>query len=1099
MTRSRSRNLASPKSNKSLKTGKAAGRSSTKSLTGSRSTPHLPAISSGQGLTTHGPPLSSLPSARPAGDTSAFMSAMQEGRSNVLVALRVRPLLPKEIKRGDANLIRVMDNKMVVLMDPGTDEDDFLRRNRSREARYAFDLAFPESAPSSTVYESTTRFLLEGIMQGFNATVFAYGATGAGKTHTMIGNDAEPGLIFLTLQELFDRCQNAVVRNYTVSMSYLEVYNENIRDLLVPKSNDFLDLRDDPIKGVSVAGVSEHEVGSAQEVMDLLHYGSRHRTTEPTAMNAVSSRSHAVLQVTVSGRDSTANTKHSVCVGKLSMIDLAGSERAANTSNRGQRLVEGANINRSLLALGNCIRALADSNARGKYINYRDSKLTRLLKDSLGGNCRTVMIANVSPVAKQFEETHNTLKYANRAKNIKTKTTRNVLNVSYHIAQYTQIISDLRAEIDGLKEQLAGSGEGEGEGMERNTVSPSQAMEKEEMQRLRDEIISNFHERMQLRRSLIDLEDLALQNAIEINKRHIEISKWMGSHPDTAPGELPQVVREVQEEVVTIQRNARKNKKLRKRLLKRLKENEDVTQRLREELPKRITNEDYREFLQLEYRIKGLELENMELEESNLLRDLMVKQKDLEIKKLELRLEISNRIINDQRSVLAEHNLPNSANLPSNYTDMLQDAGAHPDAEESFIQSSMAMLSAARGGPSAGSGAPPVVSVEGEVVDLKQLTGLGAGSALGTLQDDDSDSDSDSDSASEEESDDDDDFESETEPEVRRHSTGEQDVNIRWEAKSPAKSPAKPTKDDTEGQDEDNLPSRPRGMSFVTEIAQSRLNRSEARAAKDRALTGVAEDPNEDSEAPPASSSTPGAATPSTVSDSSPSPPSPITTTTTSPNKATGTPSSSSANLAAADAAAEKVKSSSNRRTTAESLMRHARKVASLVRGRSSGTLTPITEPPAESAPNPDRPPLAPKEESKPKMTASGSRNSLPRSSSRPERDFMRPTASSNGMARSSSSRSLVHSNSNTSIGSSPGRSGARVGRGSATAVFPSGPAPATSPPPGEALRATSTTPDGSGATSPPLKRSGSRKSKAKTDAYMARVSAAYGVKPRKK
>lgn len=178
------------------------------------------------------------------------------------------------------------------------------------------------------------------------------------------------------------------------------------------------------MKGMSVAGISE--VGgleSAQEIMELLQRGNRNRTTEPTSANETSSRSHAVLQVVVEQREKGSGLVAEVLVGKLSMIDLAGSERASQTNNKGLRMIEGANINRSLLALGNCITALADQ-AGGKqssFVPYRDSKLTRLLKDSLGGNCRTVMIANISPCHLNYEDTHNTLKYANRAKKIKTK------------------------------------------------------------------------------------------------------------------------------------------------------------------------------------------------------------------------------------------------------------------------------------------------------------------------------------------------------------------------------------------------------------------------------------------------------------------------------------------------------------------------------------------------------------------------------------------------------------------------------------------------------------------------------------------------------
>lgn len=188
--------------------------------------------------------------------------------------------------------------------------------------------------------------------------------------------------------------------------------------------------------------------------------GNKNRTMEATGANQVSSRSHAILQVVVEIKDKNQGVVEEVTIGKLSLVDLAGSERAANTNNRGIRMIEGANINKSLLALGNCITMLSDQSEKGgrtSHIPYRDSKLTRLLKDSLGGNCRTVMIANVTPAAASFEDTHNTLKYANRAKNIKTNASRNVLEVSNHIAKYAQIISSLKSENEVLRRQIQDS------------------------------------------------------------------------------------------------------------------------------------------------------------------------------------------------------------------------------------------------------------------------------------------------------------------------------------------------------------------------------------------------------------------------------------------------------------------------------------------------------------------------------------------------------------------------------------------------------------------------------------------------------------------
>lgn len=182
-----------------------------------------------------------------------------------------------------------------------------------------------------------------------------------------------------------------------------------------------LDLRDDHVKGVVLTGVTEFTVAEPKEVMDLLVAGNKRRTTESTKANLTSSRSHAICAIQLAVKDKIKNTTEEVLCGKLSLVDLAGSERGTVTENRGIRLLEGARINTSLLALANCINALGDKAKKGSFVPFRDSKLTRMLKDSLGGNSKTVMIATVSPASTQNEETINTLKYANRAKNIKMR------------------------------------------------------------------------------------------------------------------------------------------------------------------------------------------------------------------------------------------------------------------------------------------------------------------------------------------------------------------------------------------------------------------------------------------------------------------------------------------------------------------------------------------------------------------------------------------------------------------------------------------------------------------------------------------------------
>merc|ERR1719295_1688924 len=198
------------------------------------------------------------------------------------------------------------------------------------------------------------------------------------------------------------------------------------------------------------------------------------------------------------------------------MIDLAGSERAAQTQNRGIRLKEGAHINRSLLALGNVINALADG--KTKHVTFRDSKLTRLLKDALSGNCHTVMVAHVSPVDRQRDESRNTLVYADRAKNISNKVRKNVLDVSYHVTQYQSIISELKGEIGRLKDKIdSGSGKG-------SATATKQQME--ELKILRDALVANFREQMKLRHRLMEIDNHILGLTMEFERQNMIVTQW---------------------------------------------------------------------------------------------------------------------------------------------------------------------------------------------------------------------------------------------------------------------------------------------------------------------------------------------------------------------------------------------------------------------------------------------------------------------------------------------------------------------------------------------------------------------------------------------
>ncbi|GAA5851486.1 hypothetical protein JCM3766R1_002244 [Sporobolomyces carnicolor] len=358
-------------------------------------------------------------------------------------------------------ILKVLDERILVFDPPDSNAVATFQKHhlplqgkKVKDIRFCFDRVFDDHCGQEEVYEGSAKELVGHVMEGFHSTVFAYGATGCGKTHTISGSPTQPGIVFLIMKDLFSRiAAKSDEVDFSLSVSYLEVYNETIRDLLAPESG-ILQLRDAPDGTATPAKLSTKEPACAQDVVEWITLGNGNRTVNFTEANATSSRSHAVLRVTVTQKPKAEGLTDSTTSACLSVIDLAGSERASNTKNRGERLTEGANINRSLLALGNCINALCDPRKRG-HVPYRDSKLTRLLKQSLGGNCKTVMIVCVSPSSFHYDETHNTLQYANRAKEIKTKAIRNVISVDRHVAQYCQQIMRQTQEIERLRAQLA--------------------------------------------------------------------------------------------------------------------------------------------------------------------------------------------------------------------------------------------------------------------------------------------------------------------------------------------------------------------------------------------------------------------------------------------------------------------------------------------------------------------------------------------------------------------------------------------------------------------------------------------------------------------
>lgn len=282
---------------------------------------------------------------------------------------------------------------------------------------------------------------------GYNGTVFAYGQTGCGKSFTMVGIEEQLGIIPRAFDHIFDYIAVTNDSKFLVHSSYLEIYNEEVRDLLGKDVKKKLELKEHPEKGVYVSGLSLHKVHNRQELEKVMAMGSKNRSMGATLMNVDSSRSHCIFTIDIEIMTPDEGGDEKLKAGKLNLVDLAGSERQSKTGATGDRLKEATKINLSLSALGNVISALVDG--KSKHIPYRDSKLTRLLQSSLGGNTKTLMIACVSPADNNYDETLSTLRYANRAKNIKNKPRINEDPKDALLREYQEEINKLKMMLLG--------------------------------------------------------------------------------------------------------------------------------------------------------------------------------------------------------------------------------------------------------------------------------------------------------------------------------------------------------------------------------------------------------------------------------------------------------------------------------------------------------------------------------------------------------------------------------------------------------------------------------------------------------------------------
>ncbi|XP_037629050.1 kinesin-like protein KIF1B isoform X11 [Sebastes umbrosus] len=382
--------------------------------------------------------------------------------ASVKVAVRCRPFNSREIGKESKCIIQMQGNTTTILNPKAPKEP---------AKTFSFDYSYwshttpedPSFASQNLVFNDIGKEMLAHAFEGYNVCIFAYGQTGSGKSYTMMGKQEEgqEGIIPMLCEDLFEKINednNKEKLSYSVEVSYMEIYCERVRDLLNPKNKGNLRVREHPLLGPYVEDLSKLAVTSYTDIADLMDAGNKARTVAATNMNETSSRSHAVFTIVFTQKKHDSETDLSTeKVSKISLVDLAGSERADSTGATGTRLKEGANINKSLTTLGKVISALAEVSKKKKktdFIPYRDSVLTWLLRENLGGNSRTAMVAALSPADINYDETLSTLRYADRAKNIKC-------NAIINEDPNNKLVRDLKDEVARLKELLRAQGLGD--------------------------------------------------------------------------------------------------------------------------------------------------------------------------------------------------------------------------------------------------------------------------------------------------------------------------------------------------------------------------------------------------------------------------------------------------------------------------------------------------------------------------------------------------------------------------------------------------------------------------------------------------------------
>uniref|UniRef100_U3JS97 Kinesin-like protein n=1 Tax=Ficedula albicollis TaxID=59894 RepID=U3JS97_FICAL len=548
---------------------------------------------------------------------------------SVRVVVRCRPMNSKEKTASYEKVVNV-DVKLgqVSVKNP---------RGSSHELpkTFTFDAVYDWNSKQVELYDETFRPLVDSVLQGFNGTIFAYGQTGTGKTYTMEGVRGDPekrGVIPNSFDHIFTHISRSQNQQYLVRASYLEIYQEEIRDLLSKDQSKRLELKERPDTGVFVKDLTTIVTKSVKEIEHIMNLGNQNRSVGATNMNEHSSRSHAIFQITIECSELGLDGENHIRVGKLNLVDLAGSERQAKTGAQGERLKEATKINLSLSALGNVISALVDG--KSTHIPYRDSKLTRLLQDSLGGNAKTVMVANIGPASYNVEETLTTLRYANRAKNIKNKPQVNEDPKEALLREFQEEIARLKAQLEkrsigkrkrrerrregGEEEEDTEEGEDEGDDKDDYWREQQEKLEIEKRAIVEDHSLVAEEKMRLLKEKEKKMEDLRREKeATEMlsakikKRREREIQQQMESR-DEETLELKETYSSLQQEVDI------KTKKLKKLFSKLQAVKAEIHDLQEEHIKGRQEMEQTQNELTRELKLKHLIIENfIPLEEKN--------------------------------------------------------------------------------------------------------------------------------------------------------------------------------------------------------------------------------------------------------------------------------------------------------------------------------------------------------------------------------------------------------------------------------------------------------------------------------------------------